>query len=45
MLNYYSLYPREIDDRLSVEESWTPERMRRELSFALLGRIPRGEQK
>lgn len=38
-LNYYALYPQEIDERLSVEESWTPERVRRELPFASLGPV------
>lgn len=32
--NYYALYPEEIDRRLAIEESWTPERVRRELPFA-----------
>jgi uncharacterized protein (DUF433 family) len=32
-LSYYKLYPREIDERLEREESWTPERVRRELPF------------
>jgi uncharacterized protein (DUF433 family) len=36
-LNYYALYPAEIDTRLAVEESWTPERVRQELPFASLG--------
>ncbi len=43
-LNYYALYPKEIDERLAIEESWTPERVRRELPFATLGRIP-GEER
>lgn len=33
-LAYYRLYPREIDQRLERERSWTPERVRRELPFA-----------
>lgn len=36
-LAYYLLYPQEIDDRIALEESWTPERIRRELPFAALG--------
>ncbi|HEX5725982.1 MAG TPA: DUF433 domain-containing protein [Longimicrobiaceae bacterium] len=26
-LSYYALYPQEIDERLVVEEMWTPERV------------------
>jgi uncharacterized protein (DUF433 family) len=33
-LAYYQLYPEEIDERLSREEEWTRERVRRELPFA-----------
>jgi uncharacterized protein (DUF433 family) len=33
-LGYYALYPEEIDTRLEIEASWTPERVRRELPFA-----------
>ncbi len=33
-LAYYELYPKDIDERLRVEESWTPERVYRELPFA-----------
>lgn len=40
-LNYYALYPAEIDARLAVEESWTPERVRQELPFASFGPGPR----
>lgn len=36
-LGYYQQYPDEIDRRLALEESWTPERVRRELPFATLG--------
>lgn len=32
-LAYYNLYPDEIDERLRVEESWTLERVYRELPF------------
>lgn len=32
-LNYYELYPEEIDERLALEEEWTPERVRREYPF------------
>ncbi|MBA2668811.1 MAG: hypothetical protein H0U67_00390 [Gemmatimonadetes bacterium] len=44
-LHYYSLYPhpQEVDERLSVEESWTPERVRRELPFASLAPVLGGE--
>lgn len=34
---YYELYPDEIDERLALEESWTPERVRDALPFAVLG--------
>lgn len=33
-LNYYALYPEEIDARLAAEEGWTAERVRDELPFA-----------
>lgn len=33
-LSYYRLYPKEIDERLEREQSWTPERVRRELPFS-----------
>jgi len=36
-LNYYALYPDEIDRRLAAEEGWTPERVRDELPFASSG--------
>ncbi len=32
-LNYYALYPQEIDERLAREEHWTPERVAAELPF------------
>jgi uncharacterized protein (DUF433 family) len=32
-LNYYALYPKEIDARLEREEYWTPERVAAELPF------------
>ena len=32
-LAYYELYPDEIEARLELERSWTPERVRRELPF------------
>jgi hypothetical protein len=32
-LDYYEFYPEEIDTRIEREEWWTPERVRRELSF------------
>jgi uncharacterized protein (DUF433 family) len=34
-LSYYELYPDEIEARLKLEESWTPERVRREIPFAV----------
>ena len=34
-LSYYELYPEEIEARLGLEESWTPERVRREMPFAV----------
>jgi uncharacterized protein (DUF433 family) len=34
-LAYYQLYPEEIEARLAREQQWTPERVRRELSFAV----------
>lgn len=39
-LNYYALYPDEIDRRLAAEERWTAERMRDELPFTSLGVAP-----
>lgn len=32
-LNYYALYPREIDERLAREAYWTEERVAQELPF------------
>ena len=34
-LAYYQLYPEEIDARLARERQWTPERVQRELPFAV----------
>jgi uncharacterized protein (DUF433 family) len=34
-LAYYQLYPEEIEARLARERQWTPERVRRELPFAV----------
>ena len=34
-LAYYQLYPEEIEARLAREQQWTPERVRRELPFAV----------
>jgi uncharacterized protein (DUF433 family) len=34
-LTYYALYPDEIEARLAREHQWTPERVRRELPFAV----------
>ena len=34
-LAYYQLYPDAIDARLEREESWTPERVARDLPFAV----------
>jgi len=43
-LGYYQLYPDEIDGRIALDESWTPERIRQELPFASFGPgIPPGE--
>lgn len=36
-LGYYQLYPGEIDARIALDESWTPERVRQELPFASFG--------
>lgn len=36
-LGYHRLYAEEIDARIALEESWTPERVRQELPFASLG--------
>ena len=33
VLNYYALYPEEIDARLEREEYWTPERVAAEMPF------------
>jgi len=33
-LNYYALYPSEVDDRLAAEAEWTPERLASEMPFA-----------
>jgi uncharacterized protein (DUF433 family) len=30
-LNYYAVYPAEVDARLAIEAEWTPERLAREL--------------
>jgi len=40
-LTYYALYKDEIDKRLSIEETWTPERLHHELPFAALAASPR----
>jgi uncharacterized protein (DUF433 family) len=34
-LAYYALYPDDIEARLAREHQWTPERVRRELPFAV----------
>jgi uncharacterized protein (DUF433 family) len=34
-LSYYELYPDEIETRLKLEESWTPERVKREMPFTV----------
>jgi len=36
-LNYYALYPEEIDQRLAAEEGWTAARVRDELPFTAPG--------
>ncbi len=43
-LNYYALYPSEVEERLAVEESWTPERVRRDLPFASPGAVLRDDR-
>lgn len=34
-LGYYQLYPEEIDARLEIERSWTPERVAAEMPYAM----------
>jgi uncharacterized protein (DUF433 family) len=34
-LSYYELYPDEIEARLKLEESWMPERVKKEMPFAV----------
>ena len=34
VLDYYALYPREIDERLARDADWTPERVAAELPFS-----------
>ena len=34
-LSYYELYPEEIEMRLELEESWTPDRVKQEMPFAV----------
>jgi uncharacterized protein (DUF433 family) len=36
-LAYYRLYPEEIDQRIDLDESWTPNRIREEFPFASFG--------
>lgn len=36
-LAYYRFYPEEINQRIALDEDWTPERIREELPFAFLG--------
>jgi uncharacterized protein (DUF433 family) len=36
-LTYYRFYPEEIDQRIALDEEWTPERISEELPFAFLG--------
>ena len=38
---YYKLYPSEIDARLAREREWTPEKVRKELPFAVRERLRR----
>ena len=44
-LGYYDLYPKEIDARLEIERSWTPERVAAEMPYAMpqrqLVKVPR----
>jgi uncharacterized protein (DUF433 family) len=42
-LVYYELYPEEVDARIEREESWTPERIRREFPFLRPGGPVRNE--
>jgi uncharacterized protein (DUF433 family) len=42
-LNYYALYPEEIDKRLAIEEGWTPERLYNEMPFAKPGAVAERE--
>ena len=41
-MSYYKLYPDEIEARLELEESWTPERVKREMPFAVPRSSSRG---
>ena len=34
-LGYYELFPKEIDARLEIERSWTPERVAAEMPYAM----------
>lgn len=36
-LTYYRFYPEEIDQRIALDEAWTPERVREEFPVAALG--------
>jgi len=36
-MTYYRFYPEEIDQRIALDESWTPERVREEFPVASLG--------
>jgi uncharacterized protein (DUF433 family) len=42
-LNYYALYPKEIDERIAREALWTPERVAQELPFTQPLRRTHGE--
>ncbi|MCP3960381.1 MAG: hypothetical protein GY719_21260 [bacterium] len=39
-IGYYQLYPKEIETRLEREQSWTEDRVRRELPFAVARNPP-----
>jgi uncharacterized protein (DUF433 family) len=36
-LTYYRFYPEEIDQRIALDEAWTPDRVREEFPVAALG--------
>jgi uncharacterized protein (DUF433 family) len=42
---YYRFYPKEIDERIALDESWTPERIREEFPFSSFGPGIAGDDK